>query len=285
MNFRILISSITISIYLTLTACGGGGDETAVDKTKSITLNSASEGGNANFSALLLQPIIGTVLSKTGIVLLHGRGGNPDSAVVRQLRKDLYDRGYTTLSIQEAVPGTFVEGDSVNKPPYSDYVDDVNDNANSVFLETYARVRTAINELEARAITKVVVIGFSLGSRMAAAYVARGQIGGVLSVAGLVGIGMYAGDLDPDPLKTTLTLAEVDIPVLDIYGSNDDPSVSTAAARKAAYDAGIGDVANYTQEALDCGGVSNPDCHKLVNLKGSSTSPLEMAVSNWIGNL
>ena len=286
MNFRILTSPIIISIYLTLTliACGGGGSaSTPVDRSVSLTLSSAIEGGNANFASLLLKPIVGSGLSQTGIVLLHGRGGNPDSAVVRQLRKDLYDRGYTTLSIQEAVPSGFVEGDSVTKPPFSAYINDVNNNTNSVFLETYARIRTAINELETKGSTRVVIIGFSLGSRMAAAHVARGQVD-ELPIAGLVGIGMYAGISDPDPLKTTLTLDEVSIPVLDIYGDNDTNSATTAVAREAAYDSGTGTA--YTQISLSCDvGLATNDCHKLVNLKGSSTSPLEVAVSQWIASL
>ena len=285
MNSKIIISAFVLG--LTVTACGGGSTE-PVDTTASITLNSFAEGGSsANFSALLLHRFLGSSSNITGIVLLHGRGGNPDSAVVRQLRKDLYDRGYTTLSIQEAVPAGYVEGEGGTKaPPYSAYINDVN-NANSVFLETYARVRTAINELESRGMKQVVVIGFSIGSRIAAAHVAigigRGQID-ELPIIGLVGIGMYAGASDPDPLRTTLTLDEVSIPVLDLYGDNDTGSASTAIARKAAYDSGSG--TNYTQISLSCDvGLSTNECHKLVNLKGTSTSPLEVAVSNWIANL
>ena len=154
-----------------------------------------------------------------------------------------------------------------------------------MFLETYARIRTAINELETKGSTRVVIIGFSLGSRMAAAHVAgvRGQVD-ELPIVGLIGIGMYAGASDPDPLKTTLTLDEVVIPVLDIYGDNDTNSATTAVARKAAYDSGTGTA--YTQMSLSCdAGLATNDCHKLVNLKGSSTSPLEVAVSNWIVSL
>ena len=96
---NIITTTSIIALSFIISACGGGSASTPVDRTVSLKLSSASEGGNANFAALLLQPIVGGGLSQTGIVLLHGRGGNPDSAVVRQLREDLYDRGYTTLSL------------------------------------------------------------------------------------------------------------------------------------------------------------------------------------------
>jgi len=284
MNSKIIIISAFV-LGLTVTACGGGdSSSTTVDTTVSLKLDSTTEAGSSvNFSALLLHPLLGNSSNTTGIVLLHGRGGNPDSAVVRQLRKDLHNRGFITLSIQEAVPATYIEGDSVNKPPFQAYIDDINNNENNVFPETYARLRTAINELESRGMTQVVVIGFSMGSRIAAAHVARGHVD-ELPIIGLVGIGMYAGLSDPDPLRTTLTLDEVSIPVLDLYGDNDTGSASTAIARKAAYDSGSG--TNYTQISLTCdAGLTTNDCHKLVNLKGTSTSPLEVAVSNWIANL
>jgi len=277
---NLIIPVLAISLIFILNACGGGGASQPVDSTVSLTLNS----GSATFSALLLQPALSNTPNTTGIVLLHGRGGNPDSAVVRQLRKDLYDRGYTTLSIQEPVPAPYIEGDSINKPPYSGYITD----ANSLFSETYARVRTAINELEAKAMTRVIIIGFSMGSRMAAAHVAKGTTVNELPIIGLIGIGMYAGPTDPDPLNTSLTLDEVSIPVLDIYGDLDTGAASTAADRRSAYEnSGIGSI--YTQISLPCDPIltaNDPnDCHKLVNLKGSSSSPLELTVANWIRNL
>ena len=95
---------------------------------------------------------------------------------------------------------------------------------------------------------------------------------------------MYAG-AEPAPLRKILTLDEINIPVLGIYGDNDTNSANTAVARKAAFDNGAGAGLSYTQMALTCGTAIGSDCHKLVGLKGTSTSPLELAVSDWIASL
>lgn len=272
----VLFSGLT----LFLTACGGGGsgDGQQVnllnDPTQAITLDSSGEGGSGLFSALLLSDteVSGTPSNSTGIVLIHGRGGNPDSAVVSELRKDLYERGYMTLSIQAAFP---VAGTS-----FQNYIDDVS-GPNYSFPETYFRVREAINELESRGATDIVLIGFSMGSRMVSAHVARGQGGDELPIIGLVGIGMYATSIDP--LNISLTIDEYSIPVLDLYGDADTNATTTAATRVSAYG---GLLADYTQDMFICdAGLTVNDCHKLVGLKGTPDSELETAVSSWIGNL
>lgn len=273
-------------LVVNLVACGGGGSTGAADTTQKLTLSSIAEAGNSSsFSAYLLTQVLGSgTPNTTGIVLLHGRGGNPDSAVVSELRRDLFNRGYTTISIQEPVPSGYTEGDSVTIPPYSEYVDDVNMNGNAVFLEAYARIRTAINTLSSRGMTQIVLIGFSLGSRMVTAHIGNGQVD-ELPIIGLVGIGMYAAGTDPDPLNTIATMASVDVPVLEIYGSNDTPASTTTADRKTAHQTGSGVGLSYTQAELNCGTTTNPACHRLDGLKGTSSSPLETTVAAWIADL
>lgn len=282
-----IILTAIIIVILSNSACSSGGSGDVVDSNdttgsaQGIALSSLAEGGSsASFNALLLEQ--SQPLSNIGIVLLHGRGGNPDSAVVRQLRNDLYDRGYTTLSIQEAVPAGYAEGTGTT-PPFSDYVDDVN-TTHYVFPETYARIRSAINYLETNntGIDKIVLIGFSMGSRLASSHMESGRID-ELPVIGLIGVGMYGTSIAP--LNVCLTIDGSDVPVLDIYGNNDTDAANTAVARKIVYEgSGIG--TTITQLVLTCDpALSTNDCHKLVNLKGTNTSPLEMAVSNWIAGL
>lgn len=265
------LSTLLLFVSFTLVACGGGNSPS--ESTTTITLDSSSEGGSTTSTAILLSdtPIGGTPAKTTGIVLLHGRGGNPDSAVVKELRKDLYNRGYMTLSIQAAFP---VAGTS-----FQNYIDDVS-GPNFTFPETYARIRTAINALASRGATEIVVIGFSMGSRMMSAHVARGQIN-ELPIVGFIGIGMYANSIDP--LNVGLTLDEITVPVLDIYGHVDTTAVTTAATRMAAYG---GAALDYSQVVLTCpAGVIDNDCHQLNGLKGTSNSPLETEVFDWIKNL
>ncbi len=274
LSFLILLAVLT-------TACGGGGGDDSPPPSNTgagnISLDASTEGGsNTAFAAELLEQ--GTPANNIGVVLLHGRGGNPDTAVVRQLRNDLFLRGYTTLSIQGPVPSGFAEGGGT-QPPFQNYI---NESA-TIFPEAYARIRTAINTLQARNVQKIVVIGFSMGSRMASAHVARGQID-ELPIIGFVGIGMYTSG--GDPLATDQTLDEIGLlttPVLDIYGDNDTNAATTAAIRQSAYVTAGGN--NYSQLALPCGAVTGNDCHKLVGLKGNSNAPLEMAVANWIAGL
>lgn len=274
----LLFIFIVLASFNGLLSCGGSNTSNpdATGAASGYTLNSVAEGGSRYFKAELLEQ--NPSVKNTGIVLLHGRGGNPNSAVVRQLRKDLYGRGYTTLSIQEPVPSPYTEGTLV---PFQAYVDDIN-GGNYVFPETYARVRTAINALSTEGIKNIVLIGFSMGSRMVSAHMANGIID-ELPIIGVIGVGMYGTSIDP--LNITSTISAITAPVLDIYGDKDINAVNTAIAHKSAYE-GAGMGAKYTQVALICdSGLTTNECHKLVNLKGTNLSQLEVTVAAWIASL
>ena len=232
-----------------------------------ISLSSLAEGGNtASFNGQILDAAAN---ANVGVVLLHGRNGNADGTVVSELRNSINTLGYATLSIDEPVPAAGTR--------FSDYVNDVN-GANTVFPELYARVRTAINELGSRGIDEVVVLGFSLGGRMASAYVARGQVD-ELPVIGMIGVGMYGNSIDP--LNAALTLDEISVPVLDIFGDNDASGVSTAAARLAAYNSGSG--TNYTQTMVECiDPLANCVPHNFFGYRGAGNPVLETQVNDWL---
>lgn len=248
-------------------ACAGIAFITLSANAATISLSSIAEGGNtASFNGLLLDGAAG---SNVGVILLHGRNGSADGVVVSELRQSINSVGYTTLSIDEPVPETGTN--------FSDYVNDVNGN-NTVFPELYARVRTSINELENRGITEVVLLGFSLGGRMASAHVARGQID-ELAITGMIGVGLYANSIDP--LNTALTLDEVSVPVLDIFGDNDANAVNSAVLRLSAYNSGIG--TSYTQTMVECID-SFIDCvpHNFNGYRGIGNPVLEAEVNNWL---
>ncbi len=240
-----------------------------------ISLSTAS----GSFGGEFLQ---GAGSPNVGIILLHGRGLTPDSAVTRQLRNSLNNAGYSTLAIENPVPADS-NGNGSNTD-FSDYAADVSaGGANYVFPETYARVRAASSYMQSLGVDQIVLSGFSLGSRLAAAVVARGQHAGDVPIVGLLNVGMYGNSIDP--LNVVDTLDEITIPVLDIYGDGDTNAVTTAAARVAAYG---GAPTDYLQIALDCPAISLTysvnDCHKLRgnNLKGADDRPLETTARNWM---
>jgi len=227
----------------------------------------------------------GTPGVDTGVIFLHGRGNTPNSKVVRQLRGSLANAGFTTLSIENPVPLDTTQpgggGPNGVATDFEDYVADVN-GPNTVFPETFARVRESMALLAEQAINRIVVAGFSLGSRLATAHVARGQQAGDLPIIGLIGLGMRANSIDP--LNAATTLDEVFVPVLDIFGDGDIPAVVTALDRLNAYG---GQSTDYTQVILDCDdSLTVQECHQFNNgLKGADDRPLETAVRNWITDI
>ena len=231
----------------------------------SISLNSAAEGGSGAFSGELLE----TSCAKVGVVMYHGRGSTPTGPVVEEIRTSLNRAGYTTLSIDNPIP---LDG-QIN---FSGYVTDSDVGGDDyVFPEAYARMRTAINHLQTLGVEEVVVAGFSLGSRLATAHVARGKID-ELPILGLIGVGMYGNNIDP--LNISATIDEVSVPVLDLYGDTDINAVNTAADRMVAYNTGAG--LNYTQTELIC--IGGLYCHPLVGLKGDDSMMLEVNVNAWM---
>lgn len=243
-----------------------------------LQLSSIAEGGSSSpFTGLLLE---GSGNPDVGVVLMHGRQSQPDGPVVRQLRQALNSAGYTTLSIDNPVAGIDAAPANGNLRDFADYVADVNSATPYAFPEAYARVRTAINHLQSLGVEKVVVLGFSMGSRFMAAHVANGQVD-ELPIVGFIGIGMYANSVGV--LNHLNTLANISVPVLDLYGDGDTNATNTATARQNAYN---GDGADYTAVMLDCAaGLTTNECHQLNGLKsanGESCQALEDTVISWI---
>jgi len=244
-----------------------------------LQLSSIAEGGGTEaFTGLLLE---GSGNPDVGVVLMHGRQSQPDGPVVRQLRQALNSAGYTTLSIDNPHAGVDSPPANGNYRDFADYVADVNSVTPYAFPEAYARVRTAINYLQNLGVEKVVVLGFSMGSRFMAAHVAHGQED-ELPIVGFIGIGMYANSVGE--LNHANTLANVSSPVLDLYGDGDTNANNTALARAAAYNNGDG--LDYAMERLECAsGTTANECHQLNGAKstnGESCQPLESTVISWM---
>ena len=185
--------------------------------------------------------------SSVGVILCHGRGGDPDWYVVGALREMINKKlGYHTLSIQ--MPG----GNKSRHEYYSD------------FPEAYQAIQTSVDYLRSKkGVKKVYIIGHSLGARMASAYLSKYPMVGI---SGFIGVSMLNNG--GNPFDCSENLANVSIPILDIYpkfGKYDD--AMHARSRKKLISA------NYQQKMI-----SNAN-HAFSS--SSSEAELSAAVISW----
>ena len=170
---------------------------------------------------------------KGSVVLLHGTGVHPDwPDVIYPLRTELPVAGWETLSIQLPVAAADAE--------HAAYL--------RLFPQARERIDAAVGFLLEQDARPVFVVGHSLGSAMAADYLAAGA-GHAGEVAGFVAVGLSA-NVQGAQTGAAADLARITMPVLDLFGSEDLPAVrDTAADRvKIAGDAGN---AHYQQLQVD----------------------------------
>lgn len=151
--------------------------------------------------------------NKTGIIVIHGIGVHPNWAqVVQPVRVALAENGLHTLSIQMPV--------LENGATVEDY--------RKLMPEAAKRIDSAVQYLKKQGNNKVVLVAHSLGTHMAAFYLAESQGHLDESVKGFAGISMLE--------TTSELLSRIDLPTLDLYGSQDNPKAlkSVPARKKAA---------------------------------------------------
>lgn len=147
-----------------------------------------------------------TDVVKGGILILHGRGLHLDwQDVVSPLRVGLTEYGWNTLSIQLPV--------MPKEATYYDYLD--------TFPDAAKRIDLALEYLKDKNLKKTIVIAHSCGFHMANAWM-KDNLRGNLSA--FIGIGMGATDTN-QKMVDKFHFNKLDVPVLDIYGENDFPSV------------------------------------------------------------
>jgi len=223
---------------------------------KELFLDSKPHGGSGYFKVYLLE---GKNRPTTGVILLHGRHSNPDNGpVVGRLRRSLTEAGYTTLSLANPVP----EPDE-----FPNYVADVQ-GKNTLFPEAYARIRAGMAMLAGQGVIDVVLLGFSMGARMHAAFLAEGNAGS-LPIRGFVALSN--GTNGVGPLNSANSLPKIRVPVLDVYGEGDPLSADSAVARKAAYESGEGK--SFTQVKVG---------NKAPHAFDGSEPDMEAAVLAWM---
>ncbi len=168
-----------------------------------------------------------------GIILLHGLGTHPDwPAVIYPLRSALPSQGWATLSIELPAPRQNANREWELKP---------------IFETGAARIEAAALFLEQQGLRNIVVIGHDLGGAVAANALA-GVKGGKIKAFVAVGLGLpphsAAGPYQPALFE------QIDVPVLDIYGSRDMDSVMQQAGARARA-ARKGGAAAYRSQQLD----------------------------------
>ena len=139
------------------------------------------------------------------VVVIHGLGVHPDWSLVNALRSRLADEGYATLSIQ--MPVLAADAKAEQYAP--------------LFPEAAERIAAAVRFLRGKGHPRVAAVAHSLGARMANHYV---ESAGGAGVDAWVSVGITA------PYTGTGAFR---MPVLDIYGERDYPSVRDNAPRRA----------------------------------------------------
>jgi len=188
-------------------------------------------------------------------LILHGRGYHPNwQDVVNPLRVGLAELGWNTLSIQLPV--------LEKEAKFYDYV--------PIFDEALPRIDAAIDFLEQQGNDKIILIAHSCGVHMAMHYIRKT---GEARFDALVGIGMGATDYR-QPMRQPFPLAQMQKPILDVYGGDDYPAVQRLAGIRA-------------QQMQDEGNVLSqqivvPEANHYFTDMGE---PLLEVVGEWMGKL
>jgi pimeloyl-ACP methyl ester carboxylesterase len=156
--------------------------------------------GGKKFLGLFTQP----AQSRAAVLLVHGVGVHPDHGIMGTLRSSLADSGYATLSVQMPVL-------SPEASP-RDY--------QSVFPDAVARITSAASWLQKGGAGKVILLSHSMGSSMSNAYYEQ-TTNAAFSAWVCMGLSGSFG-----------TMRNVKVPVLDVFGEKDLPSVLRADWRR-----------------------------------------------------
>jgi hypothetical protein len=143
--------------------------------------------------------------SDKGMIVVHGTGIHPDwDQVVKPIRVEMTMQGWNTLSIQMPILR--------NEAEYAEYV--------PLYPEVPPRLKAAEDYLKQQGIKHIVIVAHSQGATMSAYYLSRNHS----SAEAFVAIGMGATQKDSH-VNSAKSLESINIPVLDLYGSEDLPGV------------------------------------------------------------
>jgi len=169
---------------------------------------------NVEFLGLYAEATTDT--TRGAVILLHGGGIHPDwEQVIKPLRTQLPDEGWSTLSIQLPV--------LANTATEEDYA--------PLFKQVPARIQASIEYLNKQNIRNIVLIGHSLGASMASDYLSKNN---VQRIKAFVGIGMKGLPRNDYPMLDNVNaMLQIRQPILDIYGSETIKPILKSVDRRA----------------------------------------------------
>ena len=145
--------------------------------------------------------------ARGAVVLAHGRNVHPDHEIIGALRMRLAELGFTTLAIQMPVLGA-----EATK---------VEDFYPRLFPEAAERLEAAARWLQDRGERRLALLSHSMGSWMANEYFDNAAVS---PYRAWVCLGLTGG--------FSWTTYRSPRPMLDVYGENDLPAVTSAAWRR-----------------------------------------------------
>lgn len=168
--------------------------------------------------------------AKTAIVLAHGVGVHPDHGLMSPLRTQLADAGFTTLSIQMPIAAADAK---------------LEDYHPKLFPLAGERLSIAGEHLRAKGYSRVVLLAHSMGAWMANTYLDRAERTPYAAWITLGVTGRYTTRI----FAMNLPMLRVNLPLLDVYGSDDDrPGVVASAGARAS---SLSDIAGSRQVKID----------------------------------
>lgn len=143
--------------------------------------------------------------SKETIILIHGMGSNANTTqVIYPLRTEL-SKNFNTISIQMPVLKAGMVSDDYRP---------------IIFPTSAKRIQATMDYIQNKDLSLDFIIGHSIGSAMAAGYLSKT----ISDIRGFIAIGM--------PQCVTEFLPKIDIPILDLYGTDDIESVISGMVPK-----------------------------------------------------
>lgn len=150
--------------------------------------------------------------SDKGIIVVHGTGIHPNwEQVVQPIRVRMTQHGWHTLAIQMPILHNGAE--------YHEYA--------AIYPEVPARLRAAETFMQEKGIKTLLIVAHSQGATMSSYFLSRNAS----DAAGFLAIGMNANQKDAD-INSAESLKRINIPVLDLYGSDDLQAVLETAQRR-----------------------------------------------------